>query len=105
VRREREYVSLATFLLQLAAAYPPTAGNAVGTGGHGHDVAIDASSVIEGTIVNNDESYFLMEESSPHAYRLTNANCARHFAGKKVRVMGALETPHILTVETIHERH
>jgi hypothetical protein len=105
MRRETGYVSLASVILQLAAAYPPSAGNAVATGGHGHDVAIDASRVIEGTIVNNDESFFLMEESSPHAYRLTNANCARHFAGKKVRVMGALETPHFLTVETIHEIH
>ena len=102
MRRERDYVGLASILLRLAAAHPPSpASEAVVT--HGHDARSGAFKVIVGTIVNNHESYFLVEESSSHAYRLTNATRATSFAEKKVRVTGALETPHILSVETIDE--
>jgi hypothetical protein len=99
MRQERDYVGLASILLRLAAADPASEAAVI----RGHDAGSDAFKVIVGTIVNNHESYFLVEESSPHAYRLANASRARSFAGKKVRVRGALQTPHILNVETINE--
>jgi hypothetical protein len=49
--------------------------------------------------------FFLTEEASPHAYVLTNIARVQTFLGRKVRITGALQSPHVLTVETVDELH
>jgi hypothetical protein len=46
---------------------------------------------------------FLAEESTPHAYMLTNIRLVKTLLGRKVRITGALQSPHILAVETVDE--
>ena len=103
MRRERDYRNLASILLQLATAPPWMAENwAEGcpntSDGEGHRVVV-------GTIVDCNQMFFLTEESSPHAYILTNIARVKTFLGRKVRITGALQSPHALTVETIDELH
>ena len=58
MRQQRDYVGLASILLRVAAVDP--ASEAVVT--RGHDAGSDGFKVIVGTIENNHESYFLVEE-------------------------------------------
>jgi hypothetical protein len=101
VRSSREYANLASILLQLADVVPPARNHAVVKNGQG--AGSIASKVIAGTVVNNDDTFFLMEEANHHAYMLTNIRLARSFAGRKVRVRGMLKSPHVITVESIEE--
>jgi hypothetical protein len=48
--------------------------------------------------------FFLTEELNPHVV-LTNIARVKTFLGRKVRITGALQSPHALTVETIDELH
>jgi hypothetical protein len=47
--------------------------------------------------------FFLTEESSPHAFLLSNTARVKTFLGRKVRITGALLSSHVLTVETVNE--
>jgi hypothetical protein len=101
MRRERDYRDLAS--VYLATATPRMAENLAqgcpnASGDEGHKVVV-------GTIVDCNQMFFLTEESSPHAYALTNIARVKTFLGRKVRVTGALQSPHVLTVETVDELH
>ena len=102
MRREPDYRNLASVLLQLASVPPRLADWAEGrpnaSDGEGHLVVV-------GTIVDCNQMFFLTEESSPHAYILTNNARVKTFLGRKVRITGALQSPHALTVETVDELH
>jgi hypothetical protein len=102
MRRGRDYRNLASVLLQLAKAPLRMADNwAEGcpnaSGDEGHRVVV-------GTIVDCNQMFFLTDESSPHAYVLTNIARVKTFLGRKVGT-GALQSPHALTVETVDELH
>jgi hypothetical protein len=58
---------------------------------------------VVGRIVDCDQMFFLAEESTPHAYILTNIPRLKRFLGRKVRITGALQSPHVLDVETVDE--
>ena len=102
MRTERDYRNLASVLLQLATAPTEMADCAEGlsnsSDGEGHRDVV-------GTIVYCNHMFFLTEESSPHAYRLTNIWGVRKFLGRKVRVTGTLQSPHALAVQTVNELH
>jgi len=49
--------------------------------------------------------FFLTEELSPTRFVLTNIARVKTFLGRKVRITGALQSPHVLTVETVDELH
>lgn len=101
MRKDRDYRSFASLLLQIATVTPvsPIAKNdALRPPAKG-----DQHKVLVGTIVDCDPTLFLADESSPHAYILTDARRAKAFTGRKVRVMGALKSPHVLAVETIDD--
>ena len=104
MKRERDYRSLASVLLQLAIAPSRMVENCSGeranaaSDGEGHRVVV-------GTVVDCDQMFFLAEESSPHAFLLSNTARVKTFLGRKVRITGALLSPHVLTVETVNELH
>ena len=102
MRTERDYRNLASVLLQLATAPARMADCAEGcsnaSDGEGHRDVV-------GTIVDCNQMFFLTEESSPHAYILTNISRVKKFLGRKVRVTGTLQSPHALAVETVNELH
>ena len=103
MRRERDYLNLASVLLQLATASPRMAENWVEGCPNASDD--EGHRVVVGTIVDCNQMFFLTEESSPHAYVLTNSARVKTFLGRKVRITGALQSPHVLTVETVDELH
>jgi len=102
MNRERDYRKLASILLRLATAPSRmvqnwTEGTAnADSDGEGHRVVV-------GTVVDCNQMLFLTEESSPHAFLLRNTARAKAFLGRKVRISGALLSPHVLTVETVNE--
>ena len=58
---------------------------------------------ITGRIVRSDDLFFLAEEGSIRSYMLADASHVRVYEGKKVRISGALESPHVIVVRTIDE--
>jgi hypothetical protein len=101
MRRERDYRDLASVFLRLATTPPRMAENwAEGCSNASDD---KGHRVVIGKIVDCNEMFFLTEESSPHAYVLTNIARVQTFLGRKVRITGALQSPHVLTVETVDE--
>lgn len=104
MRTEREYRSLASILLQLATDPAPGTENSVercpkvGSNDEEHRVVV-------GRIVDCDQMFFLADESTPHAYILTNIRLVKALLGRKVRITGALQSPHVLAVETVDELH
>jgi hypothetical protein len=102
MKTERDYRNLASVLLQLATAPLRMAdcaeGCSNGSDGEEHRDVV-------GTIVDCNQMFFLTEESSPHAYILTNISRVKKFLGRKVRVTGTLQSPHALAVETVNELH
>jgi hypothetical protein len=58
---------------------------------------------VVGRIVDCDQMFFLAEESSPHAYILTNIFRVKRFLGRKVLITGVFQSPHVLAIETVDE--
>jgi hypothetical protein len=104
MRREQDYRNLASVLLRLATAPLRTVQN---WSAESANPASDGEThrVVVGTVVDCDQTFFLTEESSPHAYILTNIARVKTFLGRKVRITGALLSSHVLTVETVNELH
>jgi hypothetical protein len=50
--------------------------------------------------VRSDDLLFLAEEGSIRTYMLADASRLRAYEGKKVRISGALESPHVIVVRT-----
>jgi hypothetical protein len=97
----RDYVGLASVFLRLAMAPDTTAedsdverqdkadGNAIRT--------------VIGRIVRSGDLLFFAEEGSIRTYRLADASRLGAYESKKVRISGALESPHVIVVRTIDE--
>jgi hypothetical protein len=47
--------------------------------------------------------FFLAEEGSIRTYMLAGASQLRAYEGKKVRILGALESPYVIAVQAIDE--
>jgi hypothetical protein len=62
-----------------------------------HDQAgRNAIKTITGRILKSDDLLFLAEEGSIRTYMLAGASHIRTYEGKKVRISGALESPHVI---------
>ena len=56
----------------------------------------NAIKTITGRILRSDDLLFLVEEGGNLTYMLAKAIHLRAYEGKKVRISGALESPHII---------
>ena len=101
MRRDREYIGLASILLQLVAA--PTVLSGLGSQPDGPSTACVSPKVVVGKIMQSHDWFFLVEEGRREAYMLTSSRLVQAFIGKKVRVFGTLESPHVLAVERVQE--
>ena len=102
MNRERDYRKLASMLLRLATAPSRMVQNWTEGSANG-DSESEEHRVVVGTVVDCNQMLFLTEESSPHAFLLRNTARVKTFLGRKVRITGALLSPHVLTVETVNE--
>jgi hypothetical protein len=77
----------------------------VGSNGIGRqdEASRNAIRTITGRIVRSDDLFFLAEEGSIRSYMLADASHVRVHEGKKVRISGVLESPHVIVVRTIDE--
>ena len=97
----RDYVGLASIFLRLAMA-PDTVVESVDLRCQ-DQAGRNAIKTITGRIVRSDDLLFLAEEGSIRTYMLADASRLRAYEGKKVRIWGALESPHVIAVRTIDE--
>jgi hypothetical protein len=67
------------------------------------DEARNAIKTITGRILRSDDLLFLAEEGSIRTYMLADATYLKAYEGKKVRISGVLESPHVIVVRTIDE--
>jgi hypothetical protein len=95
----RDYVGLASIFLRLAMA-PDTMLESSDIRCQ-DQAGRNAIKTITGRIVRSDDLLFLAEEGSIRTYML--ADRLRAYEGKKVRISGALESPHVIVVRTIDE--
>lgn len=96
----RDYVGLASIFLRLAMAPDALVGSSdIGC----QDEARNAIKTITGTILRSDDLLFLAEEGSIRTYMLADATHLKAYQGKKVRISGVLESPHVIVVRTIEE--
>jgi hypothetical protein len=95
----RDYVGLAAMLLRLAMA--PDAMFGSSDIKRQDKAGRSAIKSITGRILRSDDLLFLAEEGSIRTYMLAGASHARAYEGKKVRISGALESPHVIVVRTI----
>ena len=101
MRRDREYIGLASILLQLVAA--PTVLSGLGSQTDGLLTGCVSRKVVVGKITQSHDWFFLVEEGRREAYMLTSGRLVQAFVGKKVRVFGTFESPHVLAVERLQE--
>jgi hypothetical protein len=97
----REYVGLASILLRLAMAPASMVGSRDSR--RQDEAGQNAIRTITGRILRNDDLLFLAEEGSIRTYILADASHLRVYEGKKVKISGALESPHVIVVRTIDE--
>jgi hypothetical protein len=97
----RDYVGLATILLRLAME--PAAMVGSNDIRRQDEASRNAIRTITGRIVRTHDLLFVAEEGSKHTYLLADASHLRFYEGKKVRISGALESPHVIVVRTIDE--
>ena len=97
---QRDYVGLASIFLRLAMApYAMVGSSDIGC----QDEARNAIKTITGKILRSDDLLFLAEEGCIRTYMLAGASHVRAYEGKKVRISGVLESPHVIVVRTIDE--
>ena len=97
----RDYAGLASILLRLAMVPAAMVGSRDNR--RQDEASRNTIRTITGRILRNDDLLFLAEEGSIRTYVLANASHVRVYEGKKVRVSGALESPHVIVVRTIDE--
>jgi hypothetical protein len=97
----RDYVGLASIFLRLAMA-PDTRAESSDVKVQGQ-AGGNAIKTITGRIVRSDDLLLVAEEGSIRAYMLADAIQFRAYEGKKVRISGAVESPHVIVVRTIDE--
>ncbi len=98
-KMRRDYVGLASIFLRLAMA-PDTVLESSDIGCQ-DQAGRNAIKTITGRILRSDDLLFLAEEGSIRTYMLADASRLRAYEGKKVRISGALESPHVIVVRTI----
>ena len=82
----------------------PAPSNGTGSSEIGsQDQGGNAIKTITGRIVRSDNLLSLVEEGSIRTYRLADASRLRAYEGKKVRISGVLDSPHVIAVRTIDE--
>ena len=97
----RDYVGIASIFLRLAMAPDALVGNSeIRRQDQAHRNAVK---IFTGRILRSDDLLFLAEEGSIHTYTLADASRLTAYEGKKVRISGALESPHVIAVRTIDE--
>ena len=97
----RDYVGLASIFLRLAMAPETTVES--GDRNRQNEGGGNAIRTITGRIVKRDDSLVLAEEGSSRTYMAAGVTHLRTYEGKKVRISGALESSHVITVRTIDE--
>jgi hypothetical protein len=97
----KDYVALASILLRLAMAPAAMVGSSDIR--RQDETSRNAIRTITGRIVRSLGLLYLAEEGSMRAYLLADASYLRFYEGKKVRISGALESPHVIVVRTIDE--
>jgi hypothetical protein len=100
-KMRKDYVALASILLRLAMAPAAMVGSSDIR--RQDEASRNAVRTITGRIVRSGDLLFVAEEGSKHTYLLTAASHLRSYEGKKVRISGALESPHVIVVRTIDE--
>jgi hypothetical protein len=95
----KDYVGLASIFLRLATA--PDTRLESGDIRFQDEAGRNAIKTITGRIVRSGDLLFLAEEGSIRTYMLVNAIHLRSYEGKKVRISGALESPHVIVVRTV----
>lgn len=98
----RPIAILLSILLRLAADPPRMTENS-GDGCANTPAAGEEHRVVVGRIVDCDQMFFLAEESSLHAYILTDISRVKRLLGGKVLITGAFQSPHVLAIETEDE--
>ena len=97
----KDYVALASMLLRLAMAPAAMVGSSDSR--RQDEAGRNAIRTITGRIVRSDDLLFLAEEGSIRTYMLADASHVRVYEGKKVKISGALKSPHVIVVRTIDE--
>jgi hypothetical protein len=97
----RDYVGLASSFLRLAMAPEAMVGSSEIK--CEDNAGRNASKSITGRIVRSNDLLFLAEEGSIRTYMLAGATQLRVYEGKKVRISGVLDSPHVIVVRTIDE--
>ena len=97
----RDYVGLASILLRLAMVPAAMVGSSDTK--RQDEASRNTIRTITGRILRNDDLVFLAEEGSIRTYMLVDASHLRIYEGKKVKISGALESPHVIVVRTIDE--
>ena len=97
----RDYVGLASIFLRLAMA-PDTVLESSDIRCH-DQAGRNVIKTITGRILRSDDLLFLAEEGSIRTYMLADASRLRAYEGRKVRISGALDSPHVIVVRTIDE--
>ena len=97
----RDYVGLASMLMRLAMAPDAMVGSSEIR--CQDQAGRNAIKTITGKIVRSDDLLFLAEEGSIRTYMLADSSHLRFYVGKKVRISGGLESPHVIVVRTIDE--
>jgi hypothetical protein len=97
----RDYSSYASVLLRLAMTTGAPAGNS--NIRRPEEASRNAIRSVTGRIVRSHDVLFLAEEGSIRTYMLAGASQLRVYEGKKVRILGALESPYVIAVQAIDE--
>ena len=97
----RDYAGLASIFLRLTKVPDAMVGSSDIR--RQDEASRNAIRTITGRIVRSDDLFFLAEEGSIRSYMLADASHVRVYEGKKVRISGALESPHVIVVRTIDE--
>jgi hypothetical protein len=97
----RDYSSYASVLLRLAMTPAAHVGNSDSR--RPEEASRNAIRPITGRIVRSHDVLFLAEEGSIRTYMLAGASQLRVYEGKKVRILGALESPYVIAVQAIDE--
>ena len=97
----RDYAGLASILLRLAMVPAAMVGSSDTR--RQDEASRNTIRTITGRILRNDDLLFLAEEGSIRTYMLLDACHLGVYEGKKVKISGALESPHVIVVRTIDE--
>lgn len=98
----RDYSSLASVLLRLAVTPAATAG--ISESRRQQDkTKRNTIRTVTGRIVRSHDVLFLAEEGSIRTYMLADASKLKAYEGKKVRILGVLESSYAIAVQAIDE--